>query len=66
MFTYLHCGRPPELCECRGGRPGIPVPNSPDGLLISGRKATLKMKTMVVVFVFEERGCEWQSVVPEL
>ena len=31
-----------------------------------GRKATLKMETMVVVFVFEERGCEWQSVVPDL
>ena len=28
-----------ELCESRGGRPGLPVPNSPYGL--SGRKATL-------------------------
>ena len=28
-----------ELCEGRGGRPGIPVPNSPYGLC--GRKATL-------------------------
>ena len=28
-----------ELCEGRGGRPGLPVPNSPFGLC--GRKATL-------------------------
>ena len=24
--------RAQELCESRGGRPGLPVPNSPDGL----------------------------------
>ena len=28
-----------QLCESRGGRPGLPVPNSPKGLC--GRKATL-------------------------
>ena len=28
-----------ELCESRGGRPGLPVPNKPDGLC--GRKETL-------------------------
>ena len=28
-----------ELCESRGGRPGLPVTNSPYGLC--GRKATL-------------------------
>ena len=28
-----------ELCESRGGRPELPVPNSPYGLC--GRKATL-------------------------
>ena len=28
-----------ELCESRGGRPGLPVPNSPYGLC--GCKATL-------------------------
>ena len=27
-----------KLCESRGGRPGLPVPNSPYGLC--GRKAT--------------------------
>ena len=32
--------RTQELCESRGGRPGLPVPNSPYGLC--GRKATLK------------------------
>ena len=31
-----------ELCESRGGRPGLPVPNSPYGLC--GRKATLNLK----------------------
>ena len=29
-----------ELCESRGGRPGLPVPNSPYG--VCGRKATVK------------------------
>ena len=29
-----------ELCESRGGRPGLPIPNSQYGLF--GRKATLK------------------------
>ena len=29
-----------ELCESGGGRPGLPVPNSPYGLC--GRKAALK------------------------
>ena len=36
MFTYCH--RAQGLCESRGGRPGLPVPNSPYGLC--GRKAT--------------------------
>ena len=31
--------RAQELCESRGGHPGLPVPNSPYGLC--GRKATL-------------------------
>ena len=31
--------RAQELCESRGGRPGLPVPNNPYGLC--GRKATL-------------------------
>ena len=31
---------PQELCESGGGRPGLPVPNSPYGLC--GRNATLR------------------------
>ena len=37
--TYLQPFRAQELCESRGGRPGLPVPNSPYGLC--GCKATL-------------------------
>ena len=33
--------RAQELCESRGGRPGLPVPNSPCGLY--GRKAILNL-----------------------
>ena len=33
--------RAQELCESRGGRPGLPVPNSPYGPC--GRKATLNL-----------------------
>ena len=32
--------RPQELCESRGGRPGLPVPNNPFGFC--GRKATFE------------------------
>ena len=32
--------RAQELCERRGGRPGLPVPNKPYGLC--GRKATFE------------------------
>ena len=31
--------RAPEMCESRGGRPGLPVPNSPYGLC--GRRTVL-------------------------
>ena len=43
--------RAQELCENRGGRPGLPVPNSPYGL--RGRKATLNLD----MFVTEIRSC---------
>ena len=38
IYIYQHgvC-RAQDLCESRGGRPGLPVPNSPYGLC--GRKA---------------------------
>ena len=35
-----------ELCESRGGRPGLPVPSSPYGLC--GRKATLNLRCVKV------------------
>ena len=35
--------RAQELCESRGGRPGLPVPNSPYGLC--GRKATVNLSS---------------------
>ena len=40
------CGlfRVQELCESRGGRPALPVPNSPCGFC--GRKATLKLNLL--------------------
>ena len=41
-----HCHRAQELGESRGDRPGLPVPNKPDGFC--GRKAALKRKAMSV------------------
>ena len=38
---HTHRFRAQELCESRGGRPGLPVPNSPYGHY--GRKATLNL-----------------------
>ena len=38
-----------ELCESRGGRPGLPVPNSPYGLC--GRKATIEEKGETELFM---------------
>ena len=39
--------RAQELCDSRGGRPGLPVPNSPYGLC--GRKATLNLHSYLGV-----------------
>ena len=36
-----HGRKAQELCESRGGRPGLPVPNKPYGLC--GRKARLNV-----------------------
>ena len=38
-YVYMDQARAQELCESRGGCPGLPVPNSLYGLW--GRKATL-------------------------
>ena len=35
-----------ELCQSRGGRPGLPVPNSPCGFC--GRKATLNLNVWFI------------------
>ena len=48
--TRAFC-RAQELCESRGGRPGLPVPDSPYGL--RGRKATLKNRAQELC---ESRG----------
>ena len=46
--------RAQELCESRGGRPGIPVHNSPYGFC--GRKATLNLNP-VVFLVSSQKLC---------
>ena len=40
----LQCFRAQELCESRGGRPWLPVPNIPCGLC--GRKATMNLNSL--------------------
>ena len=40
----LHLATAQELCESRGGRPGLPVSNNPYGLC--GRKATLNSNSL--------------------
>ena len=40
-----YISRVQELCESRGGRPGLPVSKSPYGLC--GRKATLNLDRVV-------------------
>ena len=42
--------RAQELYESRGGRPGLPVPDSPYGLC--GRKATLNLDLLLVLVSF--------------
>ena len=46
--ALLH--RVQELCESRGGHPGLPVPNSPGGLC--GRKATLEEALLLFCLLF--------------
>ena len=41
-----------KLCESRGGRPGLPVPNKPYGLC--ERKATLNQLTRIEMFRAQE------------
>ena len=46
--------RAQELCESRGGRPGLPVPKNPYGFC--GRKATLKRACDRAKELCESRG----------
>ena len=48
--------RAQELCESRGGRPGLPVPNTPYGLC--GRKATLNERKNNNYIVRAQELCE--------
>ena len=51
-----------ELCESRGGRPGLPVPNSPYGLC--GRKARLNYPLVRAQELCESRGGRPALLVP--
>ena len=55
----LAVGRAQWLCESRGGRPGLPDPNSPYGPC--GRKATLKNRAQELC---ESRGGRESRGVP--
>ena len=45
LSQFHVCNRAQELCEGRGGHPGLPVPNKPDGLC--GCKAPLQQQQNV-------------------
>ena len=55
--------RAPELCESRGSRPGLPVPNSLYGLC--GRKATFEEEKEMVHYRVQEL-CESRDGRPGL
>ena len=46
LVIISYNSRAQELCESRGGSPGLPVPNSPYGLC--GRKATVEEEQSVL------------------
>ena len=39
--NFVHCYRARQLCESRGGHPGMPISNTVIVLMVSGRKAKL-------------------------
>ena len=47
------------VCESRGGRPGLSVPNSPYDLC--GRKATLNLKLDLPVIHFMAEASDWAA-----
>ena len=50
-FSNSPCFRAQELCGSGGGRPGLPIPDSPYGLC--GRKATLTLNSKLLCFGFD-------------
>ena len=46
-MTITAPGRAQKLCESRGGRPGLPVPDKPDGFC--GRKAATETDPVQMV-----------------
>ena len=44
-----------ELCESRGGRPGLPVPNSPYGFC--GRKETVHLNLLWILCKRDSNFC---------
>ena len=51
VHHHTETSRAQELNESRGGRPGLPDPNKPDGFC--GRKATLKRNRRARILVVE-------------
>ena len=49
-FTHSGTHRVQELCESRGGRPGLSVPNTNSPYGLYGRKATLNSNSRVSEF----------------
>ena len=61
-WTWTQKLRVRQPCECRGGRPGLPVPNSPYGLC--GHKATLNLnsETQTSGAMWKWRWPSWPSL----
>ena len=70
MITALDLSnRVQELCESRGDRPGLPVPNSPYGFC--GREATLNSnlnlnkRNYIIIFFFLKSASGHYAYLPE-
>ena len=55
IFNFLTSCRAQELCESQGGRPGLPVPNTPCGLC--GRKAVLNLTEQSLAGWLKQAAC---------
>ena len=55
---YTSQNKTQELCESRGGRPGLHIPKSPYGLC--GRSATFEQEeTVCMIFAFIGQECTY-------